>query len=305
MTLSLSSLKAALAILLAIAALLVVVVAGLIHAGVYNVSALHQHFPPTFKVMEWARIRSIVRRSAYVVPPDLTLPKYQSNGMALYEQHCRQCHGAPGIAPDAFALGMKPEPTAIAQIAYEKRDKPGEVYWILSNGIKMTGMPAWQYRLSEEELWQLVRFITKIPDLTPRHYRELLASRKREVGLVSQSSELSSKMSSEVSQSRKNVSLPEGFKPSPEQGKIAIQQYGCSSCHRIAGISSAHNTVGPSLVNIESRSFIAGTLPNVPGNMIRWLRHPHAVDPDNVMPDLGVTERDAWDIYAYLQKQSQ
>jgi cytochrome c1 len=48
------------------------------------------------------------------------------------------------------------------------------------------------------------------------------------------------------------------------------------------------------------RRIIAGTLPNDQANLIRWIRDPQAVDPRTAMPVLGVSERDAIDMSAYL-----
>ena len=48
------------------------------------------------------------------------------------------------------------------------------------------------------------------------------------------------------------------------------------------------------------RSLIGGKLANTPDNMVRWLRHTREVDPLTAMPDMGVSERDARDISAYL-----
>src|SRR6185312_10957692 len=64
--------------------------------------------------------------------------------------------------------------------------------------------------------------------------------------------------------------------------------------------ASAHALVGPDLSRIGSRIYIAGSLDNQPLNMIRWLEDPHAINPKTVMPTMGVTERDARDIAAYL-----
>ena len=61
-----------------------------------------------------------------------------------------------------------------------------------------------------------------------------------------------------------------------------------------------HASVGPPLGRIATREYIAGMLPNTPANMVRWLRHPAEVNPRTAMPDLGVTERDARDMAAYL-----
>ncbi len=87
----------------------------------------------------------------------------------------------------------------------------------------------------------------------------------------------------------------------PVRGKAAIQRYGCASCHTIPGISGAMGLVGPPLGGIASRVYVGGVLPNTPDNMIRWIMHPQQVDNKSAMPELGVNEKDARDIAAYLQ----
>lgn len=86
----------------------------------------------------------------------------------------------------------------------------------------------------------------------------------------------------------------------PRQGAAAISRYGCGSCHTVAGINSAHGLVGPPLTGIRDRMYIAGMLPNVPPNLIHWIRDPKSVNPKTAMPSLGLSERDATDIAAYL-----
>jgi cytochrome c1 len=86
----------------------------------------------------------------------------------------------------------------------------------------------------------------------------------------------------------------------PGRGASAILRYGCGACHTIPGISGAHALVGPDLSRIASRTYLAGSLENRPENMIRWLRNPPAIDSRTAMPMLGVSERDATDIAAYL-----
>ena len=58
--------------------------------------------------------------------------------------------------------------------------------------------------------------------------------------------------------------------------------------------------VGPPLTAMATRKYIAGSLPNTPANMVRWLTSPQAVRPATAMPDLGITAQDARDIAAYL-----
>jgi cytochrome c2 len=85
-----------------------------------------------------------------------------------------------------------------------------------------------------------------------------------------------------------------------ERGKVAIHQYACTTCHLVPGIVGPHAPVGPPLGRIGTREYIAGMLPNTPENMLRWLRVPQDVNPRTAMPNLGVTERDARDMAAYL-----
>jgi cytochrome c1 len=58
--------------------------------------------------------------------------------------------------------------------------------------------------------------------------------------------------------------------------------------------------VGPSLDHIGTRTYIAGKLQNNAQNMAKWLQNPQAFDPNNAMPNLGVTPDDARDITAFL-----
>jgi cytochrome c2 len=87
----------------------------------------------------------------------------------------------------------------------------------------------------------------------------------------------------------------------PRRGNALARRYGCGSCHRIPGVAGAAGTVGPPLDAIAARSYLAGRLPNTPANLIRWVQHPHAVEPGTAMPELGVTDADARDLAAYLE----
>lgn len=54
----------------------------------------------------------------------------------------------------------------------------------------------------------------------------------------------------------------------PGRGQVALQQYGCASCHSIPGVGGTKAQVGPPLGGIASRMYIGGVLPNTPENMI-------------------------------------
>ncbi|MHB8755021.1 MAG: c-type cytochrome [Candidatus Acidiferrales bacterium] len=86
----------------------------------------------------------------------------------------------------------------------------------------------------------------------------------------------------------------------PRHGKALIQAYGCGACHIIPGVHDARGLVGPPLIYFGERTMIAGEIPNVPDNLVRWVENPPAIEPKTAMPDLGVTHAQAVDIAAYL-----
>lgn len=83
-------------------------------------------------------------------------------------------------------------------------------------------------------------------------------------------------------------------------GKVAMRRFGCGGCHAIPGIVEATGAVGPSLAGLAERSQLAGRLANTPSNLIRWIRDPQEVAPGNGMPNLGVGEKDARNMAAYV-----
>jgi cytochrome c len=90
------------------------------------------------------------------------------------------------------------------------------------------------------------------------------------------------------------------FGGDPARGASLIGRSSCGSCHEMSGIEGANGRVGPPLSRFAYRTMIAGVLPNTPGNLVYWLRHPQAVVPGNAMPDVGLSDRQARDIAAYL-----
>jgi cytochrome c2 len=84
------------------------------------------------------------------------------------------------------------------------------------------------------------------------------------------------------------------------RGAALISWYGCGACHSIPGVPGANALVGPPLDHFVHRSYVAGMLRNTPDNVVRWIRDPQNVVPGNAMPALGIDNRDAHDITAYL-----
>jgi cytochrome c2 len=84
------------------------------------------------------------------------------------------------------------------------------------------------------------------------------------------------------------------------RGRAAFDRYGCGTCHELQGKANAQGHVGPALHDFALQQALPGGLPNTPDALVRWLREPRTVEPRTTMPNLGVTERDARDLAAFL-----
>jgi cytochrome c2 len=85
------------------------------------------------------------------------------------------------------------------------------------------------------------------------------------------------------------------------EGRLTIQRAACGSCHIVPGVPNADGLAGPPLKHFANRTIIAGLLPNTPDNLVHWLRYPQSVAPGSVMPDVGLSEKQARDVAAYLR----
>jgi cytochrome c len=86
----------------------------------------------------------------------------------------------------------------------------------------------------------------------------------------------------------------------PANGPRVLAVYGCGSCHVIPGVRAATGRVGPPLTDFADRGYIAGRRRNEPNALVAWIRAPQETDPETAMPNLGVPEKDARDMAAYL-----
>jgi len=87
-------------------------------------------------------------------------------GAQTYIQHCAICHGLPGQPETPTAKGMFPKPPELFHGKGVTDDPPGETYWKVANGIRLTGMPAFRGALSDDAMWQVSLLLAseKLPD---------------------------------------------------------------------------------------------------------------------------------------------
>lgn len=148
-----------------------------VYFGLYDISAVTPHTRPVYAILDVALRQTIHRRALAITAPSLDDPARAERGFRDYHRHCVACHGAPGVAPAGAGKGMMPVPNNLVDSA--RHLTSAEIYWVVRNGIKMTGMPAWQYRLTDAQLWDLVAFVRRLPGLSPDDYRALVHVRSK------------------------------------------------------------------------------------------------------------------------------
>ena len=265
----------------ALAALGALVFWVVLKSGWYHVGATRSHFQLVHTTLEKGMHASVRRHAdGIVAPPALSASagalKLQRGG-ALFRQHCEICHGGPGVAQAPFGQSMQPVPGPLADAA--RRWQPTQLYWIIRHGIKMSGMPAWELHLDDADLWALTAFVEHLPTLTAHAYRAI--PRTADDG---------------------PLATREAARPADRLlGREALARFGCQGCHIIPGVTGPRVYVGTDLTGFARRPQFAGALPNTDANLVRWIRAPQTIDPQTAMPALGVGERDAADMAAYLR----
>jgi cytochrome c553 len=143
----------------------------IIWSGVYNVAASRGHFALTAKVLEVAMRQSVKAHSWHLRVPPLDDPHMIRLGASHYHGGCAPCHGSPGDPKNPIVQHMLPPPThlPLAVNAWSAE----ELFWIVKNGVKYTGMPAWVAPSRDDEVWAIVAFLSRLPAINAREYRSL------------------------------------------------------------------------------------------------------------------------------------
>lgn len=265
-------------------------VCAVVASGIYDVSANRQHFKAVYQLLDMGMRQSVRYHARGLQPPRSPDDAMRVRGAQCYRQHCVQCHGGPGVAQGPAGQAMQPLPGPL--IDATQRWTAGQLYWLTRNGLKMTGMPAWELRLSEADLWAVVAFVQHMPQLSPPQFAEM-AGRD---WLVASEGNPAGPPPGQRCDPPQSPARP----PEVARGQRALYQYACLGCHTVAGQAQADPQVGPPLDGMARRTRIAGVLDHTADNMVRWLTHTQDVKPGTAMPTLGVSEQDARDIAAYL-----
>ena len=98
-----------------------------------------------------ARVRKEAPKSSPFQPAD----DVYTAGAQIYRANCAVCHGLPGQDETAIAKGEFPKPPQLLKGKGVSDDPPGETYWKVANGIRLTGMPGFNGSLTTDQMWQV------------------------------------------------------------------------------------------------------------------------------------------------------
>ena len=155
---------------------LVVIVGGaylLLSSGKVSLATTAEPLPGEEKVAQLT-LKANVRDARNQVNP---LPRNDDNmlaGARIFKEHCVFCHGAPGRLRPPISTMMMPKPPQLFDKDDMVTDDPeGMIFWIVSNGIRLSGMPGFGDHLSEKERWQLAMLLAHADNLPAAVQAEL------------------------------------------------------------------------------------------------------------------------------------
>lgn len=115
---------------------------------------------PFESLLAGTAVQARIARDAPKVAP---IPPSEDNllaGARIYREQCVECHGLPGGTPSAASKGMYPPPPQFFDQKVMGNEPVGQDYWIVANGIRLTGMPGYRQSMNDQQLWQVAQFLS-------------------------------------------------------------------------------------------------------------------------------------------------
>jgi mono/diheme cytochrome c family protein len=151
--------------------LLVIAGAAYVYTGMFDVAASSPHNEFERLILNATMAHSVVARAARVEAPQTFTDEIVRDGFEHYDEMCTVCHAGPGIERSEISKGLNPPAPDLAQAV--KDWTPRQLFWIVNNGVKMTGMPSFGMTHDENEIWSIVAFIEKLPGMTAEQYQQI------------------------------------------------------------------------------------------------------------------------------------
>jgi mono/diheme cytochrome c family protein len=145
--------------------------AAYIYSGAFDVAASTPHNDFEQSLFRTAMRRSVVAMSRGISQPPRFTDDMVKNGFDHYEDMCAGCHGGPGIERSEIGKGLNPPAPNLADAV--PAWSPRQLFWIVKNGLKMTGMPSFGKTHDDNEVWSIVSFIEQLPGMSYEQYQEM------------------------------------------------------------------------------------------------------------------------------------
>jgi mono/diheme cytochrome c family protein len=146
--------------------------------GFYSVAATAENPGFVDDAITSVRAASIRRYATDRPPAGMSLTDtavVQDGARAFATRGCVLCHGAPGVTWAKFSEGLNPAPPDLKEKAPELL--PSELFWVIKNGIQMTGMPSFgKIEMPDKEIWSIVAFVKQLPIVTDEQFKMWTAS---------------------------------------------------------------------------------------------------------------------------------
>lgn len=156
----------------------VIAVPTVVYSGLFNVAATWRDPAPVAWLLHSTYANSVaVRADEIQVPANLGGRERVLQGARNFMAMCSGCHTPPGKSKTPVSTGLNPPPPDLAEIIPHRT--LAEAFWVIKNGVRMTGMPAFGPTHKDEELWALVAFLDQMSEATPEAYNTLVAQAKR------------------------------------------------------------------------------------------------------------------------------
>jgi mono/diheme cytochrome c family protein len=104
--------------------------------------------------------------------PFVPTPDVLTDARAHFADHCAICHANNGSGKTEIGQNLYPKVPDM-RLSATQNLKDGEIYYVIHNGIRLTGMPAWGASGADDDSWKLVRFIRHLPQITPDEERQM------------------------------------------------------------------------------------------------------------------------------------
>ena len=108
---------------------------------------------------------SMERHAPHVNNPVPATDENLIDGMKIYTMNCAVCHGAMDLKPSVLEHSMYPPPP---QLLLDPLDDPEwHIFYAIRTGVRYAGMPAWNKALSEQDMWKVTAFLSRVDKLPP------------------------------------------------------------------------------------------------------------------------------------------